>query len=62
MGLAAAYAHLGEMDRAFEYLERSIEKREAWPLVTSAPTFDPFRGDPRFDAIVRRIGSMVPIM
>jgi serine/threonine-protein kinase len=60
LGIAAAYAHLGELDRAFEYLERSYEEREAWTAVPSAPTFDPFRADPRFDAIARRIGTPGP--
>ena len=59
-GIATAYAHLGEMDQAFKYLERSYEEREAWVALPFAPTFDPFRGDPRFDSIVRRIGSVAP--
>jgi tetratricopeptide (TPR) repeat protein len=58
MGIATAYAHLGEMDEAFKYLERSYEEREAWTAFTLAPTFDPFRNDPRFDSIALRIGGV----
>jgi serine/threonine-protein kinase len=59
-GIATAYAHLGEMDQAFRYLERSYEEREAWVALPFAPTFDPFRDDPRFEAIVRQIGGVEP--
>jgi serine/threonine-protein kinase len=58
LGIAAAYAHLGDMDDAFRYLERSVEEREMWSQLSLAPTFDPFRSDPRFDAIALRIGGV----
>jgi tetratricopeptide (TPR) repeat protein len=58
--IAPAYAYLGEMEVAFDYLERSYEDRAAWIQMPYSPTFDPFRGDPRFDALVRRIGAIAP--
>jgi serine/threonine protein kinase/tetratricopeptide (TPR) repeat protein len=48
---------VGEMDRGFEWLERSVEEREFWlPVFRSAPSFDSFRNDPRFLSLMHRIG------
>jgi eukaryotic-like serine/threonine-protein kinase len=61
VGIAWAYARLGQMDRAFEYLERGYEDRAGFMIFISCePAFDPFRGDPRFDSIVRRVGAIAP--
>jgi eukaryotic-like serine/threonine-protein kinase len=56
-GLAIAYAHLGENDRAFEQLERRYRDRgfEMLTLKTN-PDLDPLRSDPRFQDLVRRVG------
>jgi len=56
-GLAIAYAHLGENDRAFEQLERRYRDRgfEMLTLKTN-PDLDPLRPDPRFQDLVRRVG------
>ncbi len=48
---------LGEVDTAFEWLERAYQARD--PGLTSslgAPQFDPIRADPRFQDLLRRIG------
>lgn len=47
---------LGEMDRAIRCIEDEYHSR-GWFLVllNQAPHFDPLRGTPRFDAIVRRM-------
>jgi TolB-like protein/Tfp pilus assembly protein PilF len=47
---------LGEMDTAIRYLESEYENR-GWSvlLLNQAPQFDPLRGIPRFDAVVRRL-------
>jgi eukaryotic-like serine/threonine-protein kinase len=59
-GFALAYAHLGESAKAFEYLERAYQDRAGWLNVLGcSPAFDPFRGDPRFDRIVKRVGVVV---
>ena len=50
------YAALGELDQAFEWLERAHEQRSrsmAWIRV--AHEFDPLRDDPRFAAMLRRM-------
>jgi len=56
-GLAIAYAHLGENDRAFEQLEQLYRDR-GFEMLTlkNNPDLDPLRPDPRFQDLVRRIG------
>jgi len=56
MGLAFAYAHLGETDTALDHLERAYEERVGWMnLIGREPALDILRGHPRFEAIARRI-------
>ena len=56
MGLAFAYAHLGETDTALYHLERAYEERVGWMnLIGREPALDILRGHPRFEAIARRI-------
>ncbi len=55
--VAAVYAELGEVDAAFEWLEKAYERRSlelTWIRVN--PIFDPLRSDPRFQDLLRRIG------
>ena len=54
---AGIYAQLGEKDEAFEILDNMSERR-AIMLVTAArePMLDPLRDDPRYDAIMAKIG------
>jgi len=48
---------LGETERALELLELSCEHRNTWLILLSVePMFDSIRADPRFQAIVRRVG------
>jgi tetratricopeptide (TPR) repeat protein len=57
-----AYMGLGESDRAFEHLERAYEEHHLGLLVTiSVPhgfdtKLDSFRADPRFQALVKKMG------
>ena len=55
--IALVYAHLGEVDRAFDYLERAYA-REPIELANleADPAADPLRADPRFDALLRKAG------
>jgi hypothetical protein len=56
-GLAIMHAALGNLDEAFEYLERMVEIRPTGLLSLEADVdFDPLRSDPRFDDLVRRMG------
>jgi TolB-like protein/DNA-binding winged helix-turn-helix (wHTH) protein/Flp pilus assembly protein TadD len=54
-----AYVHLGlgDTDVAFDWLERSIEARD-WQLgmLKVEPAFDGLRSDPRFAALLARVG------
>jgi serine/threonine-protein kinase len=54
--LALVYTGLGDWGRAVDELERAYQARE-WYLcvLKTEPTFDPLRGNPRFDALVRRL-------
>jgi eukaryotic-like serine/threonine-protein kinase len=53
---AAIYAGLGEADAAFERLERAYAIRDRGMVwIKVAPRLDPLRGDPRFDALLRRM-------
>lgn len=54
---AAWWAQAGDRDKAFEYLEKSYERREwfmYWLLVD--PRLDPLRDDPRLEELIHRVG------
>jgi serine/threonine protein kinase/TolB-like protein len=54
---AIEQAKVGNKDKAFEYLERSYQTREwSMMLLKQEPGLDSLRHDPRFDALVRRVG------
>lgn len=57
METAQAFAWVGELDKAFEWLERSLPEGTT-DLQTSFPhpIFDAFRDDPRWQAVMMRIG------
>ena len=54
--IAMIYAGLGERDTAFAWLERAFEDR-AWIMdeMNVDPLFDVFRGDARFDDLIRKM-------
>ncbi len=57
VSIAGAHARLGEKDAAFEWLEKAFQQQES--LLTHLKAilyFDVLHGDPRFDALVKRIG------
>ena len=55
--VALVYASMGERDSAFEWLEKAFAERDTFlPWLNSDPDFNPLRSDPRFDALIRRIG------
>jgi tetratricopeptide (TPR) repeat protein len=54
--IAFIYIGLGEKDKAFEWLEKTYEQREAWiDLLKVSPRFDSLRSDPRFQDLVERM-------
>jgi tetratricopeptide (TPR) repeat protein len=59
MGLAVeTYARIGEIDRAFQMIELMLTmpsgREITVPYLQVWPGFDPLRGDPRFDELVKR--------
>ena len=55
--MAMIYTGLGETDQAFGWLEKAYVDR-SWrlPFLNVEPRFDSLRSDPRFAALVRRVG------
>lgn len=47
---------LGEIDVAFDVLARAEDEHQGLVCYTGAPGFDPLRSDPRFTALVKRLG------
>jgi TolB-like protein/DNA-binding winged helix-turn-helix (wHTH) protein len=59
VGMVFAYANLGEKEQALTWLQTAYDERS--PGMASLkvdPRFDPLRSDPRFQALLRRIGLM----
>ena len=55
--IALVYASMSERDSAFEWLEKAFAEHDTFlPWLNSDPDFEPLRGDPRFEALIRRIG------
>jgi TolB-like protein/DNA-binding winged helix-turn-helix (wHTH) protein/Flp pilus assembly protein TadD len=54
--LAQSYVALGQLDRAFEWLERAYRERD-WRMISIGidPAMDPLRADPRFQSLLRRM-------
>ena len=58
---AVVLTGLGRRDEAFVLLGRAVDRREdAAPDIAIDPSFDSLRGDPRMDALVRRVGLPGP--
>jgi TolB-like protein/Flp pilus assembly protein TadD len=55
--VATIYAGLGEKDAAFEWLDKAVEARaDCVPWIKPDPKIDPLRSDPRYAALLRRVG------
>jgi TolB-like protein/Tfp pilus assembly protein PilF len=55
--IAAVYVALGDKDSAFAWLEKAYQARSAYmALLRSDRRWDPIRGDPRFAALVKKVG------
>ncbi len=58
--LATLYVALGDSDRAIDWAERAYEQRRGWMAYLNVhPILDPLRGEPRFRALVRKMGLPV---
>jgi len=57
---AESYANLGEVDSMVVYLEKMLENRSIYSLFIGVDcSYDPYRSDPRFEALIDRIGLPV---
>ena len=60
-GVAAIYAGLGDRDAAFTWLNRAIETRGVGLIFFAAESmYDTLRTDPRYPAVIQRIGLTAP--
>ncbi len=57
VAIAMVYIGLGDRDRAFHWLEQACEERDP-PIayIKTYPAYDSVRSDPRFPALLRRLG------
>jgi pentatricopeptide repeat protein len=54
---ALAYTGCGQKDLAFKWFEKALDDRSGWLAnLNVEPGLDPIRSDPRFHALVRRVG------
>jgi Flp pilus assembly protein TadD len=57
VALATLHIGLGEYARALDQAELALEERRGWlSYLRVNPMLDPLRGEPRFHALVRRMG------
>jgi eukaryotic-like serine/threonine-protein kinase len=55
--VAAVYMGLGKREETLTWLERAAELRAGWMLYLAIdPTFKPLHAEPRFQALLRRVG------
>jgi tetratricopeptide (TPR) repeat protein len=56
--LALLYVHLGNRDKAFDYLDEAVRENAPWlQFLRVDPAFEPIRSDPRFEPLVRQYES-----
>ena len=57
IALAFAYLFYGDLDRAFDWLERACDERSPGIIAFKLdPSYDVLRSDPRFERLLRRVG------
>jgi TolB-like protein/Tfp pilus assembly protein PilF len=55
--IALVYAGLGDKDSAFQWLDRAYQARDKGiTYLIADPCLDPLRSDPRFAALIKRVG------
>jgi len=58
--VAVVYAGLGDLDSAFEYLNKAVDQKETIPFNSLIRQLPGVEGDPRFDELLRRVGLPTP--
>ena len=57
MVIASAYIGMGNSDQAIAWLEKAyVQRSNGLTVLKVDPAFDPLRGDPRFQDLLRRVG------
>ena len=57
LSIAVIYVGLGDKDHAFDWLDKAYAERSSWmSWLKVDPRLDSLRSDPRFDALVRKVG------
>jgi TolB-like protein/Tfp pilus assembly protein PilF len=57
MFISRVYAGMGEVDKAIEWMEKAYEERDpAFSLIKSVPSHDYMHSDPRFRALLKKMG------
>jgi tetratricopeptide (TPR) repeat protein len=55
--VAVVHVALGQPDSAFAWLDRAVQERSHWLVwLNRDPRWEPLRSDPRYAALVRRVG------
>ena len=55
--IGTLYTRAGDAELALDYLEQAFEERDPnIPYLSVDPIFDYLRGEPRFQALIRRLG------
>jgi serine/threonine protein kinase/Tfp pilus assembly protein PilF len=54
--IALVYMALGEIDKAFEWLDKAYEEYDSWMFHLHDPVWDPIRSDLRFKALRKKRG------
>jgi tetratricopeptide (TPR) repeat protein len=58
LDFAAVYAHLRRKEEALHYLELAYQEREPWLVhIQNMPSFDFLHSEPRYQVIVKKMGS-----
>ncbi|HEY4735098.1 MAG TPA: hypothetical protein VIH53_11180, partial [Gemmatimonadaceae bacterium] len=58
---AVLYMAIGDKEKALDCVERCIDERRGWAAYLRVhPVVDSLRGEPRFDALVKRMGFDAP--
>jgi tetratricopeptide (TPR) repeat protein len=58
-GLALSYTGLGDLDRAFAWMDRAYAEHDAFlHTIKATPAFEPLHADPRWPTLLRRIGLL----
>ncbi|MEJ2503917.1 MAG: tetratricopeptide repeat protein, partial [Gemmatimonadota bacterium] len=59
--IARVWASMGDMDRAFQWLDRAVEERDTTLVILPQwAGYDPIRGDPRYPGLLDRVRLWPP--